>query len=65
MRFCVTSRGASVKKAQEYRQHAAECRAMARTAQNPEQRAQLISMAETWERLAEEREKELGGRLTR
>jgi hypothetical protein len=43
-----------VKKLQEYIQHAAECREMARTA-TPTQRAQLEQMAETWEALAQAR----------
>jgi hypothetical protein len=43
-----------VKKASEYRQHAEECRALARQVQG-EQREQLLEMARTWEKLAEER----------
>jgi len=45
-----------MKKAIEYRQHAQECRALARAAQNEEHRVQLIKMAETWENLAADRE---------
>ena len=45
-----------MKKAIEYRQHAGECRALARSAQNEEHRVQLIKMAETWEKLAGDRE---------
>ena len=45
-----------MKKAIEYRQHAQECRALARFAQNEEHRVQLIKMAETWEKLAADRE---------
>jgi hypothetical protein len=43
-----------VKKASEYRQHAEECRALAKQMQG-EQRDQLLEMARTWDRLAEER----------
>jgi hypothetical protein len=47
-----------VKKMQEYLQHAAECRDMARTAP-PAHRQQLEQMAETWEQLADARERQL------
>lgn len=43
-----------MKKASEYRTHADECRALARGVTG-EQRDQLLEMAATWERLAEER----------
>ena len=46
-----------MKKASEYRQHAAECRSLAAGMPNDEQRDQLNAMAETWDRLAEERER--------
>jgi hypothetical protein len=46
-----------MKKASEYRQHARECRAVAAGMRNEEQRQQLLSMADTWERLAEDRER--------
>ena len=45
-----------MKKASEYREHAQECRALAQGMQG-EQRTQLLNMAETWDRLAEDREK--------
>ena len=45
-----------MKKASEYRHHAQECRQLARGAQNPGQRAQLLDMAQTWEYLAKDRE---------
>ena len=45
-----------MKKASEYFQHAAECRALAAGMSKPEQREQLILMAEQWERLARDRE---------
>jgi hypothetical protein len=43
-----------MKKASEYRQHAAECRQLAAGVLGA-QRDQLIEMAETWEQLAAER----------
>jgi hypothetical protein len=46
-----------MQKADEYRQHAQECRALARNAQNEEHRSHLTKMAETWEGLAVERER--------
>ncbi len=46
-----------MRKALEFREHAQECRLLASKAQNPDQRAQLIKMAETWESLAESRER--------
>ena len=44
-----------MKKISEYRQHAHECRQLAASMEG-EQRVQLLSMAETWERLAVDRE---------
>jgi len=38
----------------KYRQHAAECRALAVGTQTPEQRDMLMRMAETWESLTSE-----------
>ena len=46
-----------MKKAEEYRHHAAECRVLARAAKNEEHRNQLLIIAETWEGLASERER--------
>lgn len=43
--------------AAEYRKHARECRALARTARNEQQRNQFLKLAESWEKLAAEREK--------
>ena len=43
--------------AAEYRKHASECRKLARGAQNEQQRSQFLSLAESWETLAKEREK--------
>ena len=45
-----------MKKAKKYRKHAEECRALARIAQNEEQRRQLLELAETWGSLALEQE---------
>jgi hypothetical protein len=44
-----------MKKASEYRQHAEECRILARRMDQGLHRDQLLEMAETWERLAAER----------
>ena len=46
-----------MRKASEFRRHADECRALARNAGNEEQRRQLLDMANTWEQIAEERER--------
>lgn len=46
-----------MKKVEEYLQHAAECRDMARTA-SPSHREQLEQMADTWEQLAENRQRQ-------
>jgi len=47
-----------VKKIHEYREHAAECREMARVAP-PTHRQQLEQMAATWEQLAAARARKL------
>jgi len=39
-------------KSREYRQHANECRALARTAQNEQHRSQLLKMADAWDNFA-------------
>jgi hypothetical protein len=44
-----------MKKASEYRQHAEECRVLARGMAPGEQRDQLLDMARTWDNLADER----------
>jgi hypothetical protein len=44
-----------MKTADEYKKHSEECRKLARTALTPEERQQLIVMAETWEQLAQNR----------
>jgi hypothetical protein len=46
--------GRRMKKASEYREHAEECRALAKHMQG-EQRDQLLEMARTWDQLAIER----------
>jgi hypothetical protein len=46
-----------MKKASEYRQHAQECRELARGSTADDHRDQLLRMAETWEQLATERER--------
>ena len=48
-----------MKKTDEYRKHAQECRAMAQSARNAEERGQLLKMADAWERFAIERERGL------
>ena len=44
-----------MKKASEYRQHAEECRVLARNMAPGEHRDQLLEMAATWENPARER----------
>jgi hypothetical protein len=44
-----------MKTATEYRQHAEECRTLARQLPEGEQRNQLLEMAKTWDNLAETR----------
>jgi hypothetical protein len=46
-----------MKKASEYRQHAEECRALARSMPAGKDRDQLLEMAATWDNLAAERSK--------
>jgi hypothetical protein len=48
---------AVLKKADEYRRHAEECRVLARHIKNAQYRSQLLVMVETWEALAIERER--------
>jgi hypothetical protein len=45
----------TMKKASEYRQHAEECRVLARRMAPGEHRDQLLEMAATWDNLATER----------
>ncbi len=44
-----------MRKASEYRQHADQCRAMANQTMPGPQRDQLLEMARTWDKLAEDR----------
>jgi hypothetical protein len=37
----------------EYRRHAEECEALAKTAKSPEEREMIAEMADTWRMLAE------------
>jgi hypothetical protein len=46
-----------MKKAAEYRRHALECRRLASGLAGDGHREQLLEMAATWDRMAEEREK--------
>jgi hypothetical protein len=52
----------SMKKAAEYRQHAAECRKLA-AMMDGDDRDQLLVMADTWEQLAEDRERSAATRM--
>jgi hypothetical protein len=47
---------AAMKTVQEYREYAQECRKLAKAVTESVVREQLLRMAETWERLAEDRE---------
>jgi hypothetical protein len=44
-----------MKKVEDYKRQADECRAMARATSNEEQRQGLLAMAETWDGLAANR----------
>jgi hypothetical protein len=46
-------------KVSDYRNHAEECRRLARQAALPEIREQLLDMAKTWDELANHRETQL------
>jgi hypothetical protein len=45
-----------MKKVEEYRAHAEECRSMAGRARTPREKDMLINMAATWESVAVDRE---------
>ena len=45
-----------MKNASDYRKHAEECRSLARQMKHADQREQLLAMAHTWERLADQRD---------
>ncbi|HET9395699.1 MAG TPA: hypothetical protein VFO36_06550 [Nitrospiraceae bacterium] len=51
-----------MKKTTDFLKHAQECRSLAKQMENGAQRDQLQKMAETWEVLAEERERTLRNR---
>jgi len=48
-----------MKTVQEYRQHAEECRELARRARSPDERQALIEIAASWDRLADGRERKI------
>lgn len=48
-----------MKKVSEYHQHAAECRSLAANMPKNDQRLQLLAMADTWDRLADERQRSI------
>lgn len=48
-----------MRKAEEYRDHAKECRKLAATG-DAKVRDQLLQMAETWDSLAADREQDIG-----
>lgn len=50
---------ASVRKIEDYRKHAEECRAMANRAASEERRQMLLQMVETWESLARDRREQI------
>jgi hypothetical protein len=45
-----------MRKASEYHLRAEECRGLASRAENPDHKSMLVTMAETWETLAQQRE---------
>ena len=51
--------GQVMRKVAEYLEHAAECRKMANQTGNAQYKKQLQDMAQTWEMLAAERQKQL------
>ena len=48
-----------MRKIEEYKQHANECRQLATASSNEESRRQLLGMAETWENLARDRDAQI------
>jgi hypothetical protein len=50
-----------MKTAQEYRRYAEECRALSKQMTDIMQRDQLLMMADTWDQLAEQRERRNAG----
>jgi hypothetical protein len=49
------SKAHPMKKVEDYRQHAEECRSLAKRARSPEEREMLLKMAGTWDSLAADR----------
>jgi hypothetical protein len=45
-----------MKKVEEYREHAEQCRRLAASARDDQAKQQLLQMADTWDSLAENRE---------
>jgi hypothetical protein len=54
-----SAQGDRMRKVSEYRAHAEECRKMAAKMKNSEHRKQLEDMAEAWNMLARERQKQI------
>jgi hypothetical protein len=54
-----TRRFALMQKVEDYRNHADECRAMARRSRTPEERTMLLNMAKTWDNLASHRAEQI------
>jgi hypothetical protein len=52
----------SLKKVSEYRDHAEECRTMAKHAASESHREMLLEMASTWDDLAENRERTMASK---
>jgi hypothetical protein len=48
-----------MRKIEDYRKHAQECRAMLGHCQSEEQRRMVLQMAETWDSLAEQRQSQI------
>jgi hypothetical protein len=48
-----------VQKAEQYRKHAAECMRLLRQVDQEDHRQMLLQMADTWLKLAEERERHI------
>jgi hypothetical protein len=46
-----------MKTVEEYRQHAEECRELARRAQSPDERKAILAIAMSWDKLARDRER--------
>jgi hypothetical protein len=49
----------TVRQVKEYQRNAAECDALARNAPSEAQREQILKIAETWRKLAADRERQL------